>query len=105
MLIREARLRSAVTQRELADRLHTSHAAISRWENGRVSPTWDTVLAAASACGLEVRVNLVDRDDDELGRLRDRLARTPQERLADLTTFVNFAERARVARANATDQL
>jgi transcriptional regulator with XRE-family HTH domain len=99
LFIREARLRADVSQRELARRLRTSHAAISRWENGVVSPTWETVLAAAAACGLEVRVGLVERDDDETVRLRERLQRTPSERLADLTTFVNFAQRARAARA------
>jgi transcriptional regulator with XRE-family HTH domain len=101
LFIREARLRAGLSQRELARRLHTSHAAISRWENGVVSPTWETVLEAARVCGLEVRVNLVDRDDDEIPRLRERLRRTPADRLADLTTFVTFAQHARAAGARA----
>lgn len=95
LLIREARLRSGLSQRTLADRLGTSHAAISRWERGIVKPTWETVNDAAHACNLEVQVRLVERDEDEMPRLRERLRLTPAERVADLTTFVRFVERAR----------
>jgi transcriptional regulator with XRE-family HTH domain len=102
LLMREARLRAGLSQRVLADRLGTSHAAISRWERGIVKPTWETVNEAARACRLEVQVRLVERDDDELPRLRDRLRVTPAQRVADLTTFVRFVERARAAGAGAT---
>jgi transcriptional regulator with XRE-family HTH domain len=98
-LIREARLRAGLSQAVLAQRLGTSHAAISRWETGMVKPTWATVAETARACGLELRVSLVERGDDELPRLRERLLRTPEERVADLIAFVNFVERARTARA------
>ena len=99
LLLREARLRSGLSQRVLASRLGTSHAAISRWENGAVRPTWETVLAATAACGLDLQVRLIDRDDEELPRLRARLQLTPEQRLADLTTFATFAQRARGALA------
>jgi transcriptional regulator with XRE-family HTH domain len=101
LLIREARLRSGLSQRVLAERLGTSHAAISRWEKGAVNPTWETVAAATRACGLDLEVSLVERDDDERARLRERLQRTAEQRVADLTTFVTFAQRARAARAGA----
>jgi transcriptional regulator with XRE-family HTH domain len=99
LLIREARLRAGLSQAVLAERVGTSHAAISRWEKGMVKPTWATVAEAARACGLELQISLVERDDDELPRLRERLLRTPEQRLADLTAFVTFVERARAARA------
>jgi transcriptional regulator with XRE-family HTH domain len=101
LLMREARLRSGLSQRVLASRLGTSHAAISRWEKGLVNPSWDTVMKTARACGLDVQVGLVDLDDDELPRLRERLQRTPAERLADLTTFVKFVQRARAGKDGA----
>ena len=101
LLMREVRLRAGLSQRVLADRLGTSHAAISRWERGIVKPTWETVTEAARACGLEVRVSVVERDDSEIPRLRERLRRTPAERLEDLTTFVRFVERARAGRSRA----
>jgi transcriptional regulator with XRE-family HTH domain len=99
LLMREARLRAGLSPRILADRLGTSHAAISRWERGIVKPTWETVNQAARACMLEVQVRLVERDDDELSRLRERLRLTPAQRVADLTAFVRFVERARAGRA------
>jgi transcriptional regulator with XRE-family HTH domain len=102
MLMREARLRSGLSQRVVAERLGTSHAAISRWERGIVKPTWETVNQAARACRLEVQVRLVERDDDELPRLRERLRLTPAQRVADLTVYVRFVERARAARGDAT---
>ena len=102
LLMREARLRSGLSQRVLAERLGTSHAAISRWERGIVKPTWETVNQAARACRLEVQVRLVERDDDELPRLRERLRLTPAQRVADLTVYVRFVERARAARGDAT---
>ena len=102
LLMREARLRSGLSQRVLAERLGTSHAAISRWERATVRPTWETVNQAARACRLEVQVRLVECDDDELPRLRERLRLTPAERVADLTAFVRFVERARAASAGAT---
>jgi len=61
LLMREARLRAGLSQRVLAERLGTSHAAISRWERGIVKPTWETVNEAARACRLEVQVRLVER--------------------------------------------
>lgn len=97
-LIREARLRAGLSQAVLAERLGTSHAAISRWEKGVVKPRWATVVEATRACGLELQVSLVERDDDELPRLRERLLRTPEQRVADLIAHVNFVERARAAR-------
>ena len=42
-LLRAARRRHGLTQRQLAARARTSQAAISRIERGRVSPTVDTL--------------------------------------------------------------
>ena len=95
LLIREARLRAGLTQRELATRLGTSHAAIARWENGAVRPSWDSVLAAVRRAGLDVDVRLVLPDHDGIALARGRLARQPSERLADLVAMANFIERGR----------
>jgi hypothetical protein len=76
----------------------SSHAAISRWEKEFVKPSWDAVVDAARACGLDLQVSLVDRDDAELARRRERLQLSPAERLAGLTAVVTFIQRARAAR-------
>jgi transcriptional regulator with XRE-family HTH domain len=38
-ILREARMRNSLSQRALADRSSTSHAALSAYENGRKPPT------------------------------------------------------------------
>jgi transcriptional regulator with XRE-family HTH domain len=44
-LLREARLRAGLTQRELARRAGTSQPAIARWESGEVIPGLERLLA------------------------------------------------------------
>ena len=97
MLIREARRRRGLSQRELAARVGTSHAAIARWEKGAVAPSWPAVVTAVRATGLDLRLQLVDADDHDVALARERLTRTPAERLADLTTMANFIERGRAS--------
>jgi transcriptional regulator with XRE-family HTH domain len=95
VLIREARRRAGLTQRQLAERLGTSHGAVARWEKGTVTPSWDAVVAAVRAAGLDLRVGLVETDDHDLALARQRLLRSPAERLADLVAMATFIERAR----------
>ena len=49
-LLREARRRAGLTQRELADRLGTTQSSIARMESGVVSPTFATLRSAIEAC-------------------------------------------------------
>lgn len=95
LLIREARRRAGLTQRDLAQRLETSHASVARWERGTVRPSWDVVVAAVRQAGLDVQFQLVDVDDDDLALARERLSRPPAERLADLVTMANLIDRGR----------
>ena len=97
LLIREARRRAGLTQRQLAERLGTSHAAVARWEKGAVTPSWDAVLTAVRAAGFDVRVGLAQADDHDLALARQRLRRSPAERLADLTAMARFIQRGRRA--------
>jgi len=97
LLIREARRRQGLSQRELAKRLGTSHAAVTRWEKGLVRPPWDTVVEAIRRAGLDLRISLVEADGHDLGLARERLSRSPSERLADLAAMASFIERGRHA--------
>lgn len=80
-LIREARLRSGLTQCELADRAQTTQSAIARWETRRTSPSLDTVLRLVRLCGLDLEVSLVEADDSDLAQAQTLLALSPAERL------------------------
>jgi ribosome-binding protein aMBF1 (putative translation factor) len=56
--IRDARESAGLSQRELAQRMNTSQAAIARLEAGGVGATLTTVQRAAAALELEVTVQL-----------------------------------------------
>jgi ribosome-binding protein aMBF1 (putative translation factor) len=56
--VREAREAAGLSQRALAKRMGTSQAAIARLESGGVGATLTTLQRAATALGMEVRVEL-----------------------------------------------
>lgn len=80
-VIREARKRADLTQRELAELLGTTQAVIARWETGARSPTFERVVAAVRACGFDLSVRIVARDDQHHLLVTEMLKMTPRERL------------------------
>jgi ribosome-binding protein aMBF1 (putative translation factor) len=53
----EARARAGLTQQQLAERMHTTQAAIARLESGRVKPSTRTLERLAAATGLRLRIS------------------------------------------------
>ena len=84
-VIREARKRAGLTQRQLAEFLSTTQAVIARWESGKSSPTFDRVVQAVRTCGLDLSVRIVNRDDEHSLLIDDALRLAPVERLERLT--------------------
>jgi transcriptional regulator with XRE-family HTH domain len=80
-LIREARKRARLSQRELAERIHTTQTVIARWETGQRSPSFERVINAVRACGLEVAVGIVTPDDQHASLVKELLSMSPGERL------------------------
>ena len=81
-MVREARRRATLTQRELAAKAGIPQATIARIERGRVDPRVGTLdrLLEACGCGLESMPRLgigVDRT-----QIRERLSVSMDERLA-----------------------
>jgi transcriptional regulator with XRE-family HTH domain len=79
-MLRMARRRAQLSQRELARRAGVPQATISRIERGVVSPTFDTLDPLIRACGMQIvpveqRGHGVDRS-----QIRERLALSPEER-------------------------
>ncbi len=75
-LVWVARREARMLQADLARRLRTSRAAVSRWEAGRKYPSLLTLERVAQACGLELLLGLrhPDAPDDEfvaLGAVQD----------------------------------
>jgi transcriptional regulator with XRE-family HTH domain len=80
-LIREARLRAGLTQYELAERSGRERSVIARWEQGAVSPSVDNLLEVIQACGFELPLELVPRDEAAVERLRKNVRLSPERRV------------------------
>lgn len=95
-LIRLARHRSGLTQRELAARAGTSPAAIAQYENGKRDPAVGTLQRVLRAAGWDLRCRLEPPDlySESLEKvLRERY--TPEERAAWRERTARWAEEAR----------
>jgi transcriptional regulator with XRE-family HTH domain len=102
-LLREARLRAGLTQRELATRARTSQSAIARWESGEVVPSLERLRELIRACGLELTVGLATYDDSYDYFIEQRLRAEPAARVRQALTeeqvYDRIREAAGVARA------
>ncbi|HTS73337.1 MAG TPA: helix-turn-helix transcriptional regulator [Gaiellaceae bacterium] len=100
-LLREARLRAGLTQRQLAIRAKTSQSAIARWESGEVQPSLERLLELIRACGLELWFRMSNYDDSYLPDIADNLRATPAERIDRAVALVNALRPLEAARAEA----
>jgi len=82
-LLREARLRANLTQRELARRVGRPQSSIARWESGAMRPSFETLRELLRACGLDLWYRLVNADDSYSEFVDRALELTPAERLDD----------------------
>jgi len=99
LLIKEARKRQGLSQAALAERLGTPQSTVARWERGTIAPSFENVIRAIRASGLELAIDVVDRDP-QLERLLDaHLELTPAERLAQNSYMVDLIEDVRRRRA------
>lgn len=57
-LLRTARDRAGLSQRDLAARAGTAQSVVARIESGTTSPTIDTLTRLLSACGFTLDVQL-----------------------------------------------
>lgn len=96
-LIREARKRAGLTQRELAERAGTTQSAIARVESGRVDPGFETVRRLMRLAGFNLLVALDPYDDADLWQASRRLTLAPEQRFDALIDFAHFAADARAA--------
>lgn len=87
-IIREARHRAGLSQQQLAERLATTQSVITRWETGQRSPTFEALVRAVRACGLDVGITLAATDRDHELMLRENLRLSPAQQLQRLTDQV-----------------
>lgn len=80
-ILKAARRRSGLTQRQLAVLSGLPQPTVARIESGAVSPRWDTLMRLLTATGFDIELR------PQLGRgvdrslIRDRLRLTPAERI------------------------
>jgi transcriptional regulator with XRE-family HTH domain len=80
-LLREARLRSGLSQVSLAERSGVNRVQINRYEAGAIAPSLDTLIELVRACGLDLPLELVPFDAGQDGRLTDLQQLSPERRL------------------------
>jgi transcriptional regulator with XRE-family HTH domain len=92
-LLREARRRHGVSQRQLAIRAGTTQSAISRIERDQLSPTIETLSSLLDVLGEELvlETSQIDYGHDR-AMLRENLSLAPEERLARATRFAQSVQ-------------
>jgi transcriptional regulator with XRE-family HTH domain len=83
-ILRLARRRAGLTQQELGERLGKPRSTIARWELGEMEPSYDAVMRAIGACGLELTFGLANADHSYIANIDDQLRLDPPERLRRL---------------------
>jgi predicted transcriptional regulator len=97
-LLRTARTRAAISQRELAEKAGTAQSVVARIELGENSPSWETFTRLIRGAGYVLRAELervpvVDRSMlDDVPRI---LAMSPQQRLEEVAQVSRFLTAAR----------
>lgn len=94
-LIRMARRRAGLSQRELGERLGRPQPTIARWESGAQQPTLAAVRDAVRACGLELTAGMATRDTSYAPLIAAQLHLAPAGRVRALTPPGTF-DRVRV---------
>ena len=97
-LVRTARQRSGLTQRELARLARTSQSVVARIERGQTDPSSATLERLLAAAGFELRAELAPLPVLHTHMLEDVpriLALTPEQRLLEVRNVSRFAAAAR----------
>ena len=102
-LLREARLRAGLTQRELAARAGTSQPLVARIEAGRVRPSFERVLQLVRACGFDLDVHVVPLDEDAWTLAEEGERLSPEQRLDRMLAGVDLLEEGRRLRGRGAD--
>ena len=97
-LLREARTRAGLTQRELAKRAGTAQSVVARIERGQSDPSWKTLTRLIAAAGFSLHSELALRSTADSHMLQDVariLSLTPEERLAEVRNVNTLLAAAR----------
>lgn len=82
-MLRAARRRAGLSQRELARRAGVPQSAVARIENGTVVPRVDTLDRLLAICGEGLEAVARKGIGIDRSLIRERLKRTPRQRLEE----------------------
>ncbi len=96
-LLSAARVRSGMSQRELARRARTAQSVVARIELGETNPSWTTLNRLLKAAGFRLSAGLkrIDVDPALLDDIPRILRLTPEERLREVGQVSRFISEAR----------
>jgi transcriptional regulator with XRE-family HTH domain len=96
-LLSTARVRSGMSQRELARKARTAQSVVARIELGETSPSWLTLkrLLKAAGFGLSSSLERLEVDPALLDDVPRILRLTPEERLREVAQVSRFVVGAR----------
>jgi transcriptional regulator with XRE-family HTH domain len=96
-LLSVARVRSGMSQRELARKARTAQSVVARIELGETSPSWSTLnrLLKAAGFGLSAVLKRIAVDPALLDDVPRILRLTPEERLREVAQVSRFISAAR----------
>lgn len=97
-MLRAARRRAGLTQRELAERAGVPQSTIGRIEIGAIDPRASTLTRLLRKCGLELDVQPALGVGVDRSQIRALLALAPRERIERTVEAARGVARIRAAR-------
>jgi transcriptional regulator with XRE-family HTH domain len=97
-LLRSARARAGLTQRDLAGRTGVPQPTIAAIESGAQDPRYKTLYRLVRACGQDLDLVRHGGEGEDVTLLRENLRLTPAERLAKAQQGARMLELLRSAR-------
>jgi transcriptional regulator with XRE-family HTH domain len=94
-LLKKARRRARLTQRRLADLAGVPQSTVARIESGTIDARATTLARLLRICGFDLEALPRPGAGVDLSQIRERLARSPRERLEDLAAAAAAMERIR----------
>ncbi|CAN5701905.1 hypothetical protein BH23GEM9_BH23GEM9_20080 [soil metagenome] len=97
-LLRDARHRAGLSQRELARRAATAQSLVARIERGQTSPRSDTLARLLEAAGYDLEAALsisAPADSHMLDDVPRILRLSPEDRLREVGNMARFVARTR----------